>query len=204
MVPFKASLRISVSRAIRARRKANRRNSVGLTHIREAKEAALRSKSLTALEKALNELNLQVGRSLGNKGWKHATEIVTIGIEDKTFRRLYQAFGGEDTFTLKRLDHAISQIILVKDSEYVEDYLHTSPKASIFLLGINDDSKLALSLAACEKYSDVIKLLLNHRAKPDYRNTNGRTPLIEAALWGQIKNINCLLKHSADRKLRDI
>jgi hypothetical protein len=59
------------------------------------------------LKKAFDELNLQVGGSSGTKGWKHATEMITIGIEDETFRCLHQAFGGGDTFTLKRLDHAV-------------------------------------------------------------------------------------------------
>jgi ankyrin repeat protein len=32
-------------------------------------------------------------------------------------------------------------------------------------------------------YPDVIKLLLDHGEKPDHRNKEGRTPLVEAALW---------------------
>jgi hypothetical protein len=90
------------------------------------------------------------------------------------------------------------------DSECVKDYLHTSPEAKLFLLGINDDGNSALSLAACEKYPDVIKLLLDHGAKPDHRNKDGRTPLMEAALWGRIDHVNYLLEHGADRRLREI
>jgi hypothetical protein len=59
------------------------------------------------------------------------------------------------------------------------------------------------SLAACEKYPAIIKLLLDHGAKPEHQNRDGRTPLMEAALWGRIDNINYLLEHGADRRLRD-
>jgi hypothetical protein len=37
--------------------------------------------------------------------------MITIGREDELFQRLHQHFGGEDTFTLKRLDHVVSRII---------------------------------------------------------------------------------------------
>lgn len=156
------------------------------------------------LEKALAEVNLDVDHSQDSRRWEHATEMITIGMEDETFRHLHKAFGGEDTFTLKRLDHVVSRMIAFGDSEYVEDYLHTSPEASLFLHGIDEEGKSALSLAACEKYPAIIKLLLDHGAKPDHQNKDGRTPLMEAALWGRIDNVRYLLEHGADRKLRDI
>jgi hypothetical protein len=46
-------------------------------------------------EKALDRLNLDMSRSLDGKIWKQATEMITIGIEDETFRRLHQVFGGK-------------------------------------------------------------------------------------------------------------
>jgi len=156
------------------------------------------------LEKALDELNLEVERALDSKSWEQATEMITIGMEDETFRRLHEVYGGEDTFTLKRLDHVVSRMISIGDSEYLKDYLNTSCEASILILGIDDGGKSALSLAACEKYSNVVKLLLDHGAKPDHQNNDGRTPLMEAAFWGRIENVNYLLEHGADRKLRDI
>lgn len=156
------------------------------------------------LGKALDGLSLDVSRSPDSKSWKEATEMITIGLEDRIFRRLHEYFGGEDAFALKRLDHVKSRMITFGDSEYVDNYLRTSPEANLFLFGSNEEGKSALSLAACEKYSAVTKLLLDHGARPDHQDNEGRTPLMEAALWGRIENVKCLLEYGANRKLRDI
>lgn len=156
------------------------------------------------LEKALDELSLNMSKSTDGKIWKEATEMITIGLEDTIYRRLHECFGGEETFTLKRLEHVESRMVAFGDCEYVDEYLRTSPEASLFLYGTNEEGKSALCLAACEKYTAVTKLLLDHGANPDHQDNAGRTPLMEAALWGRIDNVNCLLEHGADRKLRDI
>ncbi|KAL5115422.1 hypothetical protein ACEQ8H_006642 [Pleosporales sp. CAS-2024a] len=90
------------------------------------------------LEKGLDELSLGVSKSPDNKSWEEATEMITIGLEDKILRRLHQSFGGEETFTLKRLDHVLSRMVAFGDSEYVADYLHTSPEANLFLFGTGE------------------------------------------------------------------
>jgi hypothetical protein len=155
------------------------------------------------LEKAVNELSLDASGSPESRSWEEATEMITIGLEDKILRRLHQHFGGEDTFTLKRLDHVVSRMITFGDFDYVDDYLRTSPEANLFLFGTDEEGKSALTLAACEKYPAVTKLLLDHGAKLNHQDNKGRTPLMEAALWGRIENVNCLLEHGANRKLRD-
>ena len=157
------------------------------------------AREVEPLEKVLNELNLDADR----KSWDHSTEMITIGMEDETFRRLHQVFGGEHTYTLKRLDHVLSRMITDGDAGYVEKFIHTSPEADLLLLGTNEHGKSALHLAACEKYPTVTKLLLDHGAKPNARDKDGRTSLMEAALWGRIDNINYLLEHGADLVLAD-
>jgi hypothetical protein len=156
------------------------------------------------LEKALDELNLGAARSPPSKKWEQATEMITIGMEDERLRRLQQYFGGEDTFTLRRLDHVVSRMLAFGDVEYVGDYLDTSSEAETFLLGGNEEGKSALSLAACERYPAIVKLLLDHGANPDHQDKDGRTPLMEASLWGRIENVNFLLEHGANRELRDL
>ena len=43
------------------------------------------------IERALDELNLNVGGSSDSRSWKKATEMITIGTEDEIFRRLHQS-----------------------------------------------------------------------------------------------------------------
>lgn len=51
-----------------------------------------------SLERALGDLNLGLNRFSESKSWDQATERIAIGMEDETFRRLHEVFGGEDTF----------------------------------------------------------------------------------------------------------
>jgi len=156
------------------------------------------------LEKGLDKLSLDASRFPDSKSWKEASEMITVGLEDRIFRDLHECFGGEDTFTTERLDYVVSRMVTSGDLDYVNDYLRTSPEANLFLFGSSKEGKSALSLAACEKYPAVTKLLLDHGARHDYQDNEGRTPLMEAVIWGRIENVNCLLEHGANRKLRDI
>lgn len=156
------------------------------------------------IERALDELNLNADGFSDSRSWKDATEMITIGTEDEILRRLQEHFGGEDTFTLKRLDHVVSRMLTSGDCKYVEDYIRTSPEADIFLYGINEEGNSALNLAACEKYPPMIKLLLDHGANADHQNKDGRSPLMEAALWGRTDNVKHLLEHGANKNLCDI
>ncbi|CZS94003.1 uncharacterized protein RAG0_04034 [Rhynchosporium agropyri] len=53
----------------------------------------------------------------------------------------------------------------------MENYIRTSPKATLFIYSINRKGNSALNLAAYEKYPAIIKLLLNHEANSDYQNS---------------------------------
>lgn len=137
---------------------------------------------LEALGNAFNTIKLNSDAAINSRRWKSAEELVTVGTEDEVFRHLYEYFGGEDTFTLKRLDHVVSRMLTFGDHKYVERYIRTSREAKIFLFGVDDEGNSALNLAACEKHSDIITLLLGNGADVDHQNTAGRSPLMEAAL----------------------
>ncbi|KAL8918576.1 MAG: hypothetical protein Q9172_005366 [Xanthocarpia lactea] len=156
------------------------------------------------MERALDKLNLNADGFSDRRSWKDATEMITIDTEDESFRRLHEFLGGEDTLTLKRLDYVVSRMLRSGDCKYVEDYIHTSFEADIFLYGIDEEGNSALNLAACEKYPAMIKLLLDHGADVDHQNKDGRSPLMEATLWGRIENVRYFLEHGANRNLRDI
>ncbi|GFP52323.1 delta-latroinsectotoxin-Lt1a [Trichoderma asperellum] len=59
-----------------------------------------------------------------------------------------------------------------------------------------------LHMAARGKYPEMVKLLLDHGADPNARTVNGRTPLMEAALWGRLDNVKHLLDHGADKSVQ--
>lgn len=59
-----------------------------------------------------------------------------------------------------------------------------------------------LHMAACEMYPEVVELLLEFGANPNMKTVDGRTPLMEAAIWGRLNNVKYLLSHGADKSIR--
>jgi Ankyrin repeats (many copies) len=49
----------------------------------------------------------------------------------------------------------------------------------------------------------MVSLLLQHGANPNTTNNDGRSALMEAALWGRLESVKVLLKANADKSLRD-
>lgn len=99
---------------------------------------------------------------------------------------------------MKRIDHISSQVIFFGAEYYVREYLDSSPESRVFLHGVGDDGNSALRSAACERFSAVGKLLLTRGANFDFQGKDGRTPLMEAALWGRDENVKHLLRYGAD------
>lgn len=136
--------------------------------------------------------------------FQDAVETITIDKTDKIFQRLHEAFGGDETSTVIRIEHVLNQMIFFGDEDYVREYLDSSPESRIFLHGVRDDNgESALSCAACERFPATVKLLLDRGSNANFQNRDGRTPLMQAALWGRYENVRHLLMHGADKNLRD-
>ncbi|KAF4341659.1 ankyrin repeat-containing protein [Fusarium beomiforme] len=61
--------------------------------------------------------------------------------------------------------------------------------------------KTILHYAASERYPEIVKVLLEEGACVNSVDLDGRTPLMEAALWGRLENVQVLLEHGADATL---
>ncbi|KAF4921543.1 Protein PhlB [Colletotrichum fructicola] len=128
-------------------------------------------------------------------------------------------------YSVERIIVVVSDLVEGR-VEAVRGYLESSPDADIFLHGVEahrvpqlddydfdsisreDNEKpenkihvtgnTALHCAACEKSDDMVRLLLQKGAKPNVLNAAGRSPLMEAALWGRLRNVELLLEYGAD------
>ncbi|KAF3484060.1 uncharacterized protein GIQ15_03384 [Arthroderma uncinatum] len=89
------------------------------------------------------------------------------------------------------------------NTEEVREYLECSPEAQLFLHGRDDEGNTTLTYAAMRKSSSMVSLLLEHGASVNAVNHRGRSPLMEAALWGRLDNAKLLLENAADKNLRD-
>ncbi|KAK1250162.1 hypothetical protein MKX08_010165 [Trichoderma sp. CBMAI-0020] len=70
------------------------------------------------------------------------------------------------------------------------------------LLEISTSGQTALHMAACEMHPEIVKLLLDHGADPNARMVDGRTPLMEAALWGRLDEVKYFLDHGVDKSIQ--
>ncbi|KAL2784998.1 DYW family of nucleic acid deaminases-domain-containing protein [Aspergillus keveii] len=117
-------------------------------------------------------------------------EKVTISLED------------EEPFDTSRILFAMSACVTGNTHE-VNDYLETSSEKSIFLGGRNRDGDTTLIMAARERSTSMVRLLLDHGSDVNATNDNGRTALMEASLWGRLETTETLLSRGADGQMRD-
>ncbi|KAL4765927.1 ankyrin repeat domain-containing protein [Aspergillus foveolatus] len=120
----------------------------------------------------------------------HSTEEITIQME------------GQEPFTQRRILHATSDCCM-GNVERVKHYLETSPDKPIFLHGKDTNGDTCLITASRERTPAMVSLLLENGAEVNASNYNGRTALMEAALWGRLETVKILLSHGANKTLRD-
>ena len=66
------------------------------------------------LEEGFANLALNQKPAVALERWKDAVETITIDRTDTIFWRLQEAFGGDEIFTLKRIDHVSSQMTFLE------------------------------------------------------------------------------------------
>lgn len=118
-------------------------------------------------------------------------EMVTIDLEN-----------GIEPFEQKRILFAISNCVTGR-TEAVREYLDSSVEAHIFLNGRDSGGNTTLINAAAEESLSMVSMLLKRGAKVNVVNQNGRSALMEAALWGRLDSVKLLLEYGADKSLRD-
>ncbi|KAK1958637.1 hypothetical protein LY78DRAFT_591730 [Colletotrichum sublineola] len=168
-----------------------------------------------------NHLGPTVDDFRNRKKWTDATEKAHISEADS---------GLPGGYNIDRIVEVVSALVQGKVGE-VRDYLESSKDADILLYGIEaypvpqlDDSdsysdggtdgikppgdenvqttgNTALHLAACEASYEMVQLLLQKGANPDAVNMDGRVPLMEAALWGRLRNVELLLEYGASKQI---
>ncbi|KAL7784521.1 hypothetical protein V8C43DRAFT_166666 [Trichoderma afarasin] len=107
-----------------------------------------------------------------------------------------------DTFEQKKILFAISNCIFGKLGA-VSQYLETSTEAKLFLHGKDETGNTTLIMAAAEKSDEMVSLLLHKGADVDAANNDGRTALMEAALWGRLRSVKALLESNASKSAKD-
>lgn len=121
---------------------------------------------------------------------KDSREVISVTLPDG------------DTFVEKMILLAISEC-MNGNLHAISQYLRTSVEKELFLHGKVKNGGTTLISAAAEKSHEMVSLLLQHGADANATNNDGRSALMEAALWGRIESVKALLKAHADKRLRD-
>lgn len=89
------------------------------------------------------------------------------------------------------------------DLPAINQYLSTSADAKLFLHGTDKTGNTTLIKAAAEKSHEMVFLLLQNGADVGAVNNDGRSALMEAALWGRMESVRAFLNANADKRLQD-
>lgn len=136
---------------------------------------------------------------LAQKATVVAQEEETYADIDEDLREVVTIVPGRG-IEQKRIFGALSDCV-TGDTTAVQRYLETSSEANLFVQGRDYMGKTALIIAAAEQTSEMVSLLIKHKAEVNAIDNHGRSALMEAALFGWIDNVKVLLQHNADRNI---
>ncbi|KAI1308521.1 DYW family of nucleic acid deaminases-domain-containing protein [Xylaria venustula] len=108
----------------------------------------------------------------------------------------------DETMEIKRMYFALSDCVCGETSSICH-YLKTTSEKHLFLHGRDENGNTTCILAAAEKSHEMVSLLLQNGANVDAVNNDGRSALMEAALWGRVKTVKVLINANADKHLLD-
>lgn len=121
----------------------------------------------------------------------------------RVWEDLYKfAAGNGNAYARTTILSAIAKCIL-GDVHAIRQYLSTSPDVELFLHGRDEKGNTTLMHAAAEESHAMVSLLLEEGSDPNATNDNGRSALMQAALWGRLANVKVLLKADVNKHLRD-
>ena len=90
------------------------------------------------------------------------------------------------------------------DCQHLKQLLSGSPDPKAFARTQDKKGVSLLGFAVPYGCIDVVRYLLDEGADPDMADNKGRTPLMEAALWGHPTIVTMLLQAKADKNKKDI
>lgn len=127
--------------------------------------------------------------------------LLESGTEERTIS--VQMEGDEDiSWTIKTIVTALSNSVLGEERG-VRRFLDTSAETEILVMVKDGHGNTLLSMVAAERHPCMLTLFLDRGARINSRNKKGRTPLMEAALWGRFENTRILLARGADKEAKD-
>ncbi|KAI9859999.1 MAG: hypothetical protein M1813_006346 [Trichoglossum hirsutum] len=106
------------------------------------------------------------------------------------------------TYEEKSIVFAISDCVMGRYPQ-IQKFLRDSPDALIFLQGRSGNGDTTLIMASREESLVMVSLLLDHGSNVNAVNKEGRSALMEAALWGRLDNVKLLMNGGADKSLCD-
>jgi hypothetical protein len=158
-----------------------------------------------------NRLPAPGGSGVGNgvpwfkrRKWEEGKETHILDNTDEGFRRLKEVFGGDENemSSCLKIKYAVSSLVR-GNKTWLREYLDSSSEATLFLQGVDHMGNTALHLAACEGWPEMVGLLLRYNIDINPANAEGRTPLMETALWGRLDNVFLLLQYGANTEATD-